>query len=71
MSDFDENTERIRTLIEHLCSYSIKSIGSNQNMLSERKATMTYDEFVEKAKKNTETNMKDMTIMRIRKIGEE
>jgi len=51
MSDFDENTERIRTLIEHLCSYSIKSIESNQNMLNERKATMTYDEFVENAKK--------------------
>lgn len=54
MPDFDENTERIRTLIEHLCSYSIKSIESNQNILNERKATMTYDEFVEKAKKKHE-----------------
>lgn len=51
MRNINEDIERIITLIEHSRSYNSKTTDGIQNILNERKATMTYDEFVDKAKK--------------------
>lgn len=51
MRNINEDIERIITLIEHSRSYNSKTTDGIQNILNERIATMTYDEFVDKAKK--------------------
>jgi len=51
MRNINEDIERIITLIEHSRSYNSKTTDGIQNILNERKVTMTYDEFVDKAKK--------------------
>jgi hypothetical protein len=51
MSDNIEDTERIKTLYNFVYGNNSGGLNSTQNILNERTATMTYDEFVDKAKK--------------------
>jgi len=51
MSDNIEDTERIKTLYNFVYGNNSGGLNSTKNILNERRDTMTYDEFVDKAKK--------------------